>query len=199
MKVSLNEATYPQLKEFCEINGIEVKVGHQATHLRSKITTVYPGTQDIEVSEASDVASDVEIRRGAMGVSQSIRKVEPTRAKLPPSHHKSDPTIEVRIPATKEPGGKREVEVAVNGLLFLVRRDEWVKVPYRVFEALNNAVETTYEDIPSQVPGSPPIRERYETQAYPFNYRNGPSDEELAAWQERMSAQPGQQEVREAA
>lgn len=199
MKVSLNEATYPQLKEFCENNGLEVKLGHQASHLRSKIITAYPGTQEIEVSAESDVASEVEVRRGGTTVVSGPRKVEAGRPKLPPSHHKSDPTIEIMIPTTKEPGGKREVEVGVNGLLFLVRRDEWVKVPYRVYEVLNNAIETTYEDIPSQIPGMPPTRERYDVHSYPFNSRNGPSDEELAAWLDRMSASDGQTEVREAA
>lgn len=204
MKVSLNDASYPQLKEYCENHGLEVKVGHTATNLRAKIVTAYPGTQEIEVSEASDIASDVEVRRGAntvasSGINQGSRKVEAAVPSLPASHHRSDPTIEIFIPETKEPGGKREVEVPVNGLLFLVKRQMWVKVPYRVFVALNIAIETTYEDIPSQIPGMPPTRERYDTHSYPFNYRNGPSDEELAAWNERNSAPAGQQEVREAA
>jgi hypothetical protein len=202
MKVRLDEASFPQLKEYCETHGLEVKVGHSTHHLRAKITTAFPGTQEIEVSEEVSKAEEIIPTRGGsprMGVNMGSRRVEERRPDLPISHHKNDPTIEVFIPETKEPGGKREVEVAPNGLLFLVKRGQWVKVPYRVFEALNNAIETTYEDIPSQIPGMPPTRERYDTHAYPFNYRNGPSEEELAAWNASLSAKPGQKQIREAA
>jgi hypothetical protein len=65
-------------------------------------------------------------------------------AKQAAAHH-NDPTIEVKVLLSDKAGGDRDVPVSVNGIQWLLQRDKWVKVPYRVFEALQHAEETKYE------------------------------------------------------
>jgi hypothetical protein len=65
-------------------------------------------------------------------------------AKQAAAHH-NDPTIEIKVLLSEKAGGDRDVPVSVNGIQWLLKRDKWVKVPYRVFEALQHAEETKYE------------------------------------------------------
>lgn len=110
-----------------------------------------------------------------------------SRRPLPPLHkasHHHDPTIEINIPSTRERGGNRDVFVAVDGTPFLIQRDKWVKVPYRVFGALNDAVEKHLERRQDRTNEKAEIVER-ESLAYQFSSRNPPTEAEIADWHAR--------------
>jgi hypothetical protein len=192
--VKFEDASHAELVYFAvTVKGIEIKPGTNATQIRSKIRTVDPEIAEFDVpddleaagAKSAEAAQSVEI-----GVRSGARQVpEPQRGgPLPASSHKNDPTIDIYIPSTKDPGGEREVQVAVNGYLWLIKRDQWITVPYRVFRALENAVETTHEWDLGGGEGGTTTKTRRDTPSYPFNYRNGPSEAEIAAWHQRASS-----------
>ena len=102
------------------------------------------------------------------------------------SHH-LDPKVLISIPATGEKGGERDVPVPVNGNTFTIRRDTPVEVPYRVYEALKNAVQTTYEQR-SSAPDRPPEIISRDSPSYPFSVLRMPPAEEIRAWRERTDS-----------
>lgn len=53
--------------------------------------------------------------------------------------------VEILIPSTRGDDGKDDVFVGVNGSTFLIKRDEKVRIPVEILEALNNAVQKEYE------------------------------------------------------
>jgi len=52
--------------------------------------------------------------------------------------------IKIMIPSTEAPDGKDDVQVGVNGVLYLIKRDLEVEVPESVVGVLKNAVQTLY-------------------------------------------------------
>lgn len=107
-------------------------------------------------------------------------------ASPPNGSHHHDPKIEIMVPSTREKGGNRDVQVPVGGVVFLIRRDAWTPAPYRVYEALNNAVERTFEQIQAR-PNEPAEIVARDNFSYSFSTRNGPDEAELAAWRARTS------------
>jgi hypothetical protein len=85
-------------------------------------------------------------------------------------------------------GGDRPVPVSVNGDQILIRRNEWVKIPYRFYLAMMNAVQTTYEPITNDV-GKMVDQKAIDQLAFPFNSRNGPSQAELDQWAKAKQAE----------
>ncbi len=79
--------------------------------------------------------------------------------------HRGDPKVGIQIPAGAGDFGERPVEVAVEGVNFMIERDKDVMVPHRVYEALKNAVEDRY-DPPKKV-GDPVVHRK--ALSYPFN------------------------------
>lgn len=69
--------------------------------------------------------------------------------------------VKILIPSTEAQGGNRPVFVGVNGVSFLIKRDEEVDVPVPVYEVLRNARHTVYKQnddgslVPREVPAYP--------------------------------------------
>jgi hypothetical protein len=99
----------------------------------------------------------------------------------------NDPRVKLIIHEQQGMGnfGKRAVPVAVNGRTMLIPRNQEVSIPYRFFEALNAAKETSYEDVADE--DNPRKVERIETTAhsYPFTVLERPSQAAIAAWHKR--------------
>jgi hypothetical protein len=102
------------------------------------------------------------------------------------AQHHHDPKIDVNIPQTAEAGGKDDVQVSVNGVQWTIQRDRWVTVPYRVFEALNHALQTVYEYSSDDL-GRMKVDER-NVYSYPFQTKNEPSEAEVIAWRKRTES-----------
>ena len=171
--IPLSEATFEQLKDAAERMGLEVKHGNNAAQIRYKLEAAVPGLEEITVDDDDD------LRAARTSPGTDISANAPNINDL--GHH-ADPRVTIRIPSTKEPGGDRDVPVGVNGTIFLIRRDEKVEVPYRVYEALNHAVETKYEFKQTGLESA--MHER-EAHAYEFSVLREPPEEEVRAWRAR--------------
>lgn len=188
--IKIEDATNKQLLDFCAvILGLEVKQGMSNAQLIAKIDRAAPGTTEIQVVEEGALAPTPAPEQ-FVGRPVPEQKTTGGGGKVPLSSHHADPKIEVMIPSSREPGGDRDVEVSVNGFPWQIKRDVWVPVPYRVYEALENARETTYELVQSEYPGAPPKKVPRDNYSYPFNTRNAPSQETLDAWRARKAAAP---------
>lgn len=69
--------------------------------------------------------------------------------------------VKIRITSTDDSEGQQPVFVGVNGVAFLIRRDEDVEVPVPVYEVLANARQTVFKQesdgtlTPREVPRYP--------------------------------------------
>ncbi len=95
------------------------------------------------------------------------------------------PKITIRIPEQDRPGGKRPVEVSVNGITMLIPRNQDCEIPYPYYEALKNAVQKTYTQNPD---GGDEISS--ESPNYPFTIVRMANPEHLHKWMEEMGALP---------
>lgn len=171
-RIALADATEAQMREFATNHlGLEVKPSDNASKLRVAIAKAW-SEPTIIVSEAGAAQAQTE------AVSAKPKAAAPVRssgALVPKDSHK-DPRVTLIVARQEGPGGDRPVEVAVNGTLILIPRGEPVTIAYRYYEALNNAVQTIYEqDRDGEVIGR-------DVHAYPFQVMAMPTPDEVSAW-----------------
>jgi hypothetical protein len=106
-------------------------------------------------------------------------------AKQAAQHH-NDPTIELYIPQSAKLAAIATCRSASTACSGLIKRDKWIKVPYRVFIALKHAEETRYDHTNNDI-GQMQVTER-QVPSYAFSTQNGPSEAEIDAWLERTAA-----------
>jgi hypothetical protein len=197
--IPINEASAAQLRYHAEtVLGLEaINKAANRGQIIAKIEQAAPGTKTIQVDDV--IESPAQVQAEETKAAQTVAAAETAAvvaeetkvslagmsAKQAAQHH-HDPKIEVLIPSTPEKGGDRAVPVSVNGIQFTVKRDEWVSVPYRVFEVLEHARETTYEHTNNAI-GQMEVKER-ETCSYAFSTRNGPDEATLADWRKRTES-----------
>jgi len=61
------------------------------------------------------------------------------------SEQRAQKRVKLRIPSTEAIGGKDDVYVGVNGVGYLIKRDEDVSVPESVYFALDDAKQTIFK------------------------------------------------------
>lgn len=93
----------------------------------------------------------------------------------------TDPKVQLTIHAEERDGitTTRHKEVGVNGVVWLLKRGESITIPYRVYEALQNAER----EVISHDKDGNPISQR--AMATPFNVEVLPPAAEIAAWKAR--------------
>lgn len=98
---------------------------------------------------------------------------------------RKDPKVTVTLHADERDGvvNNRHKEVGVNGVVWLLKRGEPITIPYRVFEALNNAEQHVIT-----MTGEGEVRDQ-KVQRVPFNIVSMPSAEEIAAWHAETDGQ----------
>jgi hypothetical protein len=128
-RIPITEAKAADLAAFAQLNlGLEVEDGMSAARLKAIIASTGYDKDFIETD-----ADDAPKARGrAQAFNDYAAGAKPDTVKL----------IIQRQPG---PGGDEPVFVGVNGVAMYIPRGEEVEVPYRYFEALRNAVVTTYE------------------------------------------------------
>jgi hypothetical protein len=194
-KIPIGEATQPQLRAYCEtVLGLELPRIANNGQLIAKIEAAQPGTTHVLVDEVveSPAQAQAEVNTAAANAAAAEQKVVDTTdietklagmsAKEAAQHH-YDPKIDIYIPQSAEAGGDREVPVSVNGMQWTIKRDQWITVPYRVFEALRHAMETKYDHTNNDI-GQMVVTER-NVPSYSFNTKNEPSEAEVEAWRRR--------------
>lgn len=168
-RIPLEEATFEQLHAYATtILGIEVKKGTNGPQLRSKIEAT--GTKEIILPDAPEQPSHEGAPPPRVGVKP--KQIADVR--------KGEPTVELTINEQSGAGGKRAIPVGVNGVMILLPRAERIKIAYRYYVALNNAIKTLYET--DQETGDVIDRD---VPSYPFQVHRMPPDDELAAWLEK--------------
>lgn len=198
-QIPINEASGAQLRYHAEtVLGLEpISRAANRGQILAKIEAVAPGTTHIQVEGEPESPAQEQAVATSTAAADALAnvppegKVEEAKAKLhglsdrQAAAHHNDPKIEVFLPSTNEKGGDREVPVAPNGVQFLIQRDKWVEVPYRVFEALQLATQTVCEPHNNSL-GELEVIKR-DVYSYPFSTRGGPSEEEIQAWRERTA------------
>jgi hypothetical protein len=198
-KIPINEGSVKQLRYHAEtVLGLELAaVGLNRGQIIAKIEAAAPGTTEItvEAEQDSPAQEQAEQNTATAAAAASVAKVVEAEktvdrlagmsAKQAAQHH-NDPTIELYIPKSNEAGGDRDVPVSVNGMQWLIQREKWIKVPYRVFVALKHAEETKYDHTNNDI-GQMQVTER-QVPSYFFQTRDGPSETEIDAWLERTQA-----------
>lgn len=184
----LAEATAAQLREHAERMGLETKSGHNSKQLIALIKRANPDVTEIPTGEAvTPPAPDAPVLDPAASAAAppvvpppTLMAVEAGGNKMMP-HYSRDPKVELVVQKTNESTRSKDVTVAVNGDVFRLQRGQNVEVPYRVYLALQDAVEKQSVETGEERNGVP-VREWQEVQSYPFIARSMPSDEEIAAW-----------------
>lgn len=197
-KVPIGEASAAQLRYHAEtVLGLELNRVANGGQIRAKIEAAAPGTAEIQVEDSPDSPAQTQaVQRTAQRAvdnaeakavqstdkAKSLEGMSPKQA----AQHHHDPKIEIYIPQTSDAGGNRDVPVAVNGMQWTIKRDEWVPVPYRVYEALLHAEEKRY-DLRNNDIGQMEVTER-KVPSYAFNTRNAPSEAEIEEWRRRTES-----------
>lgn len=201
-RVSIDEAELSELRWFAEhrsalpAHALQADVG--AEKLRAMIRTVFEG-EDIEVpTDLPPTPSGVVL--DAVPLAQAVpgtTKARAARGKgLVDKTSSGDPKVVIHIPKQTGPGGERHVPVSVNGRLMLIPRGKNVEVPYRYYEALLNAMETRFEEIPAK--GDKPAElKTTDVLAYPFHVVKMPAAAEVEAWRKPQEAEGLAEQQRE--
>ena len=152
-RIPLDDADLATLKHFAELAlGIEIKDGTNSSQIRAKIKKAMPDLKDVPaipappppVVQAQANAGDEEapIQFNDLGEAPSVRPAAVSRpASAALLHQVNDPRVEITIAKTAEKHRSKDVTVAVNGVTCRMKRGERINVPYRVYEALKNAIE----------------------------------------------------------
>lgn len=175
MKITIADATYADLKDYAESNGLEVGIRMPPPALRKLIRTAFPTLTHIEVDD-NDPRFDMEPDEPVVEV------VAKPRDRLTDAY-RDDPKVTVMI-QSDDLTGKHHLPLMVNGDHILVQRDVPISIPMRFFRALESMVEETY----SQKWDRAEMRnEIITTQRRSIQYSviDMPSQAEIIAWQER--------------
>ncbi|WP_226018415.1 hypothetical protein [Novosphingobium sp. FKTRR1] len=201
--VSIDAATYPQLAwAASNLFNLDIPRGSNAVGLRAKIRQAFPDKESLEVPAKLKGAADEPEKAppiakpgqasGRRTISTGeVRDVAPAAA-LPTGHaamhFQHDPKVEIQILPSSDPTRAKDVQVACQGQVILIRRGTKVKIPYRFYRALDDAIETVARDTDEINPQTGlPVKEWVEQHSYPFSIFSMPSDDEIAAWDKRMS------------
>lgn len=198
--VSLEDAELHELKWFaehrCALPDHALQANVEPDKLRAMIRTVFDGN-DIEVP--NDLLPAPSGRVVDADMSPALEQAVPgtTKAKAARKGHfkgmvdkssEGDPKVTIHIPRQSGPGGDRHVPVSVNGRLMLIPRARNVEIPYRYYEALNNAIEARYEEVPARG-DQPADMKRTDVHSYPFHVLRMPAAAEVEAWIRHQDAE----------
>lgn len=202
--VALDEADIASLRQFASVTlGLEVRPGTNGPQLRGLIQKADPTISQVPVY----VPEGPGVPRGAApakpSVSGAVRPAitangQPVEAEpastgwassvADPMHHSHDPRVLISISRTDDKRRTKDVTVQVNGVTFIIQREQEVPVPYRVYLALRDALENAAVDGDEVNPVTgDPIKVWAKVPSYPFSVIEKPPQAEVDAWLERTS------------
>lgn len=165
VKIPIENASRDELFRFgTEVLGLDIDKRCNEATVRGKISNVFQGdmitlntsdAHDHQAGDAPAIKEGVVYRGGGKG----------------------DPKVTLVVNEQEGEGGRRPVFVSVNGVAMLIPRNKKVTIAYRYYEALKNAVRTSYE----QDQRSGDIHSS-DVPTYPFNIVSMPSEDEIEAW-----------------
>ncbi len=180
--VAIDEATAAQrFKYATSILNLELDEADSDEQVIAQIRQAQPQSQMIFVEDEGE--PEVE-RQVPTDLSETLHEqatgIQGTRGS-------SDPRAVIRIAITERPdGGKEDVAVGVNGFVWQLKRGVDIEVPWRVVEALRNAIETNItHDARPEHEGEVISNE---VDRIPFSIISGPSQAEIAEWKSRVGS-----------
>lgn len=182
--ISINDADNAQLLAYGEMLGLDVRKGMNNATLIARIQQAQPNSDKITVSPASvNSVGDKD------DVDQKVVKTDAIPGGVAGTHWRYDPKVRLRILPSNDGIRAKDVQIACQGEVMLVRRERDVEIPYRHYLVLNDAIETVARDTDEDNPLTGlPVKEWVQQHSYPFQVLAMPSDEEIAAWAARVSA-----------
>lgn len=150
----------------------------------------------IPTEDATDAAILAKVKAAIEGdsifVATAEEEAQPQTGSAPPDVERvgqplvgglgrDDPKVTLTLHAEERDGVvvNRHKEVAVNGITWLLKRGESITIPYRVFEALDNAERHVITHTPEGE-----VREQ-KVKNTPYNIERMPSPEEISDWHAR--------------
>lgn len=189
--VTLDEADIHSLRDFAErILGLEVKPAFNCNALRSRILKAKADVTEVPVFVPQGPGKPRGETQPAMANNEPVAmeqaKVTDPALVQDPMHHRHDPRVTINISRTDDKRRSKEVSVMVNGVTFQIQRAQNVAVPYRVYEALQSAVEDAWVDGDEINPATgEPFKVKTQVPSYPFMVVGPlPSAEEVQAWRD---------------
>ncbi len=173
-KTPLTEATDAEIRDFCELQQLDVDSCRSRADLLAALGPVWEHDYIPTTRQAALEADE------AAAQAQQTQAVVTHASRLVGGLGDKDPVFRLRIGTTSMPGGKEPVPVGVNGKTVVIQRNVDVDVPARYFFALENAIR---EEV-TQDPKTGEI-DVTEVTNYPFNVITRPEPEEIAAWREQ--------------
>ena len=170
---NINDATPAEIKAYAQnFLGIPVDDDEDKAIL-AKVRAANEGDTIFVATAADEEAPD---QTGA-----APPDVEQKSTHLVGSLGRGDPKVTLTLHAEERDGVvfNRHKEVAVNGVTWLLKRGMSITIPYRVFEALNNAERVVITHSPEG-----DVREQV-VKNTPFNIEHMPPPEEIDAWRAR--------------
>jgi hypothetical protein len=167
--VNINDATPAQLRDFASgFLGIPVADDDDSAVL-AKVRaandgdTIYVRSGEPEIDQTGSPPPKVE-KDNSGGIVGSLGR--------------DDPKVTVTLHAEEKDGVvlNRHKEVGVNGAFWLLKRGEPISIPYRVYEALNNAEKHVITMTPDGE------RREQVVKNVPFNVVKMPQPDEIDAW-----------------
>ncbi|SKB32384.1 hypothetical protein [Sphingopyxis flava] len=186
-KVALGDATNAQLRYYAEgvlnIDGIK-PVGQSNAFLISKIKGVLG-----EEVEQIELPSTMKLLGATSAPALDVAPAGEGGLPAGPEsrHFRYDPKVEIEIQNSNDKTRSRDCYINCNGDVLQVQRGKRVKIPYRHYLVLVDAVEKVARDTDEINPITHmPVKEWVEQPSYPFSVFSLPSEEEIAAWHKRM-------------
>lgn len=173
-QIAIAEASKEQLFQFAKGRlGLDVPLSITKSMLLAKISVAH----DKDTIDVPDVDEEVDLNAPVLTPKGKRAPTSEEGSRLVSKGGKGDPLVEMTLHQSAEKDGKRPVFVAVNGVEILVPRGERIKLPYRYFHALENAIRTegTWDEQSNEII-------KTEVPAYPFLIHRLPSDEALDQW-----------------
>lgn len=184
--VPLAEADFATLRQYALAIGIEVKHGFNSAQLRARIEHAEPGVTDIPLTigdaPPSPAAEASAAPDNVTSIADAVTAAPATAPRYSVNNPSADPKVAIRVHKTSDPTREKEVTIIVLGHVTRIRRGEKVEVPYRVFKALDTAIEK--RAVPSdRVNSFGTVEYDYEeVHSYPFDVLAMPPAEEIAAY-----------------
>lgn len=155
IEIALEEASVEQLVQYLTILGGEAPEKPNKGSVLRLIQAIRPGDAPIRLPEHATFHEPA----------SADADIPPTCLAEVEENGRKRTYVGLRIPESKEPGGKQAVPLSVNGVRFDVPRNQNVWVPIEFYRVLDNARRWEYDE------GNSGLKMPREVHDYPFTFQ----------------------------
>lgn len=175
--IQLEQADRPSLMAKANELGLEIKHGTNDTSIRAAILAADPGCT--EIPQIGDPDGQVQTLESAA----MAKHGRSSKGNANPRHYSNDPRVRLMIHTTADKSRAKVVYLTVMGDTFAIKRGVEIEVPYRVYRALDLAVEKQRVDTGETNPQTGlPLYDFLEVHSYPHSVKRLPPQSEVDAW-----------------